>query len=478
MVAPGVASLFLLAVSSLLLVAVVGALLVAFGAGAKAQSAAPGVTGIQIYGSSDSLDMDGLPARGDNTEFLFGDTILLRIEFSGTVCSQDTPDGDFRPHLALTIGSRERVARLYWTEIERCDESWYIYDRDYYLLFAYNVQPEDRDPNFNLATHVAADAIKLNGANILAIDLTTGLTTGVNLDLTKALSEAIYGIDGSIGRTPKVTGISLHKNAIQVVVGSFSDNAQQLRVIGHEIEVHVRFFPDVRVHPPHGDHGKRKPQLALAIGTGTRLAELSHIVRDRRRSSLDNLAENGTLLAKEMIFTYITRPEDEDEHFSLHADIAADAIILNGWQILLATDNATAADLDLSEALTRSPDTVYRIVFATEVRIIARRLVDGRVEFGLQERDGSGWADRILPPRRFFPAAGGTRWLSSSPIMVGEDTEVRIIARRLEDGRIEFGVQERDGSGWADRILPSQRFFPAAGGARWLGSSPVEVGGE
>ena len=56
----------------------------------------------------------------------------------------------------------------------------------------------------------------------------------------------------------------------------------------------------------------------------------------------------------------------------------------------------------------------------TEVRITAMRLDDGRVEFALQEREGDEWGERILPTRRFFPASGREgRWLSSSPITVG-----------------------------------------------------------
>ena len=40
-------------------------------------------------------------------------------------------------------------------------------------------------------------------------------------------------------------------------------------------------------------------------------------------------------------------------------------------------------------------------------------------------------------------------------------TEVRITAQRLEDGRTEFGLQQRTADGWSDRILPRGRYFPA-----------------
>ena len=111
----------------------------------------------------------------------------------------------------------------------------------------------------------------------------------------------------------------------------------------------------------------------------------------------------------------------------------------------------------------------------SEARIAARRLADGRVEFALQPRGASGWGERILPARRFFPAAGGSGWLHSSPVTAG-GAEARISARRLADGRVEFALQPRGASGWGERILPRQRFFPAAGGSGWLNSSPVVFG--
>ena len=55
-------------------------------------------------------------------------------------------------------------------------------------------------------------------------------------------------------------------------------------------------------------------------------------------------------------------------------------------------------------------------------------------------------------------------------------TEVRITAMRLDDGRIEFALQEREGEGWGERILPRARFFPTTSSGRWLNSSPIIVG--
>ena len=66
----------------------------------------------------------------------------------------------------------------------------------------------------------------------------------------------------------------------------------------------------------------------------------------------------------------------------------------------------------------------------TEVRITAQRLADGRTEFALQQREADdGWSERLLPRARFFPAAATVgRWLSSTPLTVrapdaGDDAE-------------------------------------------------------
>ena len=126
--------------------------------------------------------------------------------------------------------------------------------------------------------------------------------------------------------------------------------------------------------------------------------------------------------------------------------------------------------IEPEEALTPIPD----------LRIAARRVSGGRTEFALQTRDeGSAWDERILPRLRFMPAdADVDRWLTSSPIEVGEgDTalEVWITARPLADGRIEFALQVRFADGvQGDRLLPRARFLPAdAELDSWLISSPL-----
>lgn len=103
-----------------------------------------------------------------------------------------------------------------------------------------------------------------------------------------------------------------------------------------------------------------------------------------------------------------------------------------------------------------------------EVRVAAQRLDDGRTEFAIQERQAGGeWGERRLPRARFFPAdASADRWLASSPLVVSlpgsEEIDVRVATQLLADGRMEFAIQERQADGeWGERRLPRARFFPA-----------------
>ena len=142
--------------------------------------------------------------------------------------------------------------------------------------------------------------------------------------------------------------------------------------------------------------------------------------------------------------------------------------------------------------LASSPQTVRAPGAASgvpgvEVRVAARLLLSGRMEFALQERRADGeWGERRLPRARFFPA--GTRigrWLASSPQTVRAPgaasgvpgVEVRVAARLLLSGRMEFALQERRADGeWGERRLPRARFFPAHPRVgRWLASSPLTV---
>ena len=102
-------------------------------------------------------------------------------------------------------------------------------------------------------------------------------------------------------------------------------------------------------------------------------------------------------------------------------------------------------------------------------RIVARLLDDGRVEFGWQPTGGT----RVLPEKRYFPASiDHNRWLRSSPVEVDGAEIGRINARQSEDGRIEFAFTPTNG----ERILTDARYFPTNARAnRWLRSTEITI---
>ena len=141
---------------------------------------------------------------------------------------------------------------------------------------------------------------------------------------------------------------------------------------------------------------------------------------------------------------------------------------MTSWALLAAAAAITVAIaaiavLSAAPASAQSDDE-------TAGRIVARLLDDGRVEFGWQPAGGA----RVLPRQRYFPTdATVARWLRSSPVEVGGAEIGRINARLLSDGRIEFAFTPTDG----ERITPQARYFPAdARVGRWLRSTEITIG--
>ena len=147
---------------------------------------------------------------------------------------------------------------------------------------------------------------------------------------------------------------------------------------------------------------------------------------------------------------------------------------------------------DSSGTSTNTPTTTTVPEAGTDtVRLVARLLENGKIEFGLQQWEhDDDWSDRIFPRARLFPAETAVgRWLVSSPIRLSvaesandfaDDTHVRIIARRQANGRVEFGLQQSDDGGttWGEQVLPTRRYFPTSATAlRWLGSSNITIDG-
>ncbi|MCY3924772.1 MAG: CapA family protein [bacterium] len=112
------------------------------------------------------------------------------------------------------------------------------------------------------------------------------------------------------------------------------------------------------------------------------------------------------------------------------------------------------------------------------MRIAARTLKSGSIEFALQQRSEGIWEARRLPSRRFVPADAVTgRWLASSSVPVA-GLQVRIAARKVDGENIELALQRRQDGTWGARLLPARRFIPAGDApGRWLTSSPLTPAG-
>ena len=138
---------------------------------------------------------------------------------------------------------------------------------------------------------------------------------------------------------------------------------------------------------------------------------------------------------------------------------------------LAAAIVAATVALDLPSAVAQSDESDdWPPYFEQTGRIVARRLADGRTEFGWQPTGGA----RVLPSARHFPAdAEVDHWQSSDPVEVDGAEIGRIDARLNADGRIEFAFTPTDG----ERILTDARYFPAAPRPnRWLRSTEIAIG--
>ena len=72
------------------------------------------------------------------------------------------------------------------------------------------------------------------------------------------------------------------------------------------------------------------------------------------------------------------------------------------------------------------------------VRIVAQQLDDGRMEFALQQHNGESWGERILPPARFLPESPETAlWYTSSAMDVGPPPTP--LVAMLDTDQIELG---------------------------------------
>ena len=96
----------------------------------------------------------------------------------------------------------------------------------------------------------------------------------------------------------------------------------------------------------------------------------------------------------------------------------------------------------------------------SQVRIAARKLDNGKIEFALQQRSGNTWGQYRLPRSRFFPTdkAAMNSWLNSSPLTVRGPNgvmTVRISARKVPNDRVEWRFPPLTGQVDKVGVVPS-----------------------
>ncbi len=140
---------------------------------------------------------------------------------------------------------------------------------------------------------------------------------------------------------------------------------------------------------------------------------------------------------------------------------------------LCAAEGADAANTRFLRSLSIAGNEELRERFVHEpahrLRILARLVENGRIELGVELADG----EQILPTIRHLPAGVAVdEWQVSSDVEVGDDPIGKIRVRRLADGRVELGFQTIDG----EVVLPDVRYLSVDLPAGvWLRSGEIEA---
>ena len=226
----------------------------------------------------------GTPRKGD--AYQAEETIGLQVWFDRLITVSGTP------YVELTVGSRTRKATFHTHGVEVQG-----------IGFQYTVQAHDSDAD---GLSVAANAIRLNGGSITAVDGTTAAVlthAAVAADATRKV--------GDPTATPPGGGPAVNS----VFFGSSPRSGDTYRR-GETIDVRVLFTESIRV--------TGTPSLALDIGGRTRAASFW-----------------GTHYGRTASFRYTVAAADRDAD---GIGIAADAISLGGGSIT-SRDGTTDAGL-------------------------------------------------------------------------------------------------------------------------------------
>ena len=214
------------------------------------------------------------------TTFEVGEEIHVEVTFDNVL------EVSGRPRLALTIGSRTRLANY------RPPRSWEA-DRGRSIRFVYTVQPSDRDFD---GISIGANALKLNGGTIRDV---SGMTNARLALGSHKISNQGAAVDGRRDTVPAVSRVRRPGD------GTYE--------VGDPLPFRVYFSRPVDV--------TGQPSLALTIGETVRQASLTSI------------------FSTSLSFRYVVQPSDHDAD---GISIGAGALTLNGGTVRRSGSNANA----------------------------------------------------------------------------------------------------------------------------------------
>lgn len=250
------------------------------------------------------VDFEGGPPNG--IAYRAGEQIEVTVSFSGQLKVTGTPQ------LALQVGSRMRQALFYESyKLTREDGT-----SEYVLSFRYTVKVDDQDAD---GISIPANALVLNGGTI-----TDKADVAVTLDLG-----ALAVDDDPLQKV----GANIAPEVLRLYIGSreFEDEPHGA---GQTIFVYVDFQGHLGVIG--------KPQLALQVGSRTRIATFS---------SFTHHYGGSVPPITSISFSYVVQAEDRDAD---GISIVRNALSLNGGTI--TSVDGVAAEIDLgAHAIHNSP---------------------------------------------------------------------------------------------------------------------------
>ncbi len=201
---------------------------------------------------------------------------------------------------------------------------------------------------------------------------------------------------------------------------------------------------------------------------------------ENAQTMLAELADMGSCRAGASLAHALTmaRVEDVPGAVALHAELGAASPVYAAAidAALCAIAGADASNATMLRRLSIARTVVAEMLAPAApvlgpqepvgLRIVARIVEDGRVELGAELASGV----LVLPDRRFLPAEAGSEWALSSDVETRSGDLGVIRARHLFDGRVELGFRDAEGN----MLTPDIRFLPAdAPVGVWVRSSLV-----